>query len=104
MCINTLGIAESTSQPLPLTEPITIAPNPCSRAMRIILDLPVDGEPTSLYLYDVLGRLQDVIWQRNSRPPESFIYQPPADIASGVYYLVIDIADMRYKERAVLVR
>ncbi len=83
---------------------VNVSPNPFSRIARFEFCISPLHTPTSLYLYDISGRVQDIIWQESNQLPKSFVYQPATHITSGIYYLVLDVAGVRYVRRVVLVR
>ena len=83
---------------------INVSPNPFSGATRFEFGVSSLHTPTSLYLYDVTGRVQDTLWQKSNQLPNLFIYRPPMHISSGVYYLVLNAEGMRYLHKVVVVR
>lgn len=84
--------------------PFLIYPQPCSRSAMLVFNIPNTKYTSSLYLYDAAGRKQDVIWQRNCQLPTSFEYQLSDNLASGIYYLVLEVAGARYTKRLIVVR
>ncbi len=102
-CINTLGLEENTSRPLQVSRPITITPNPCSKEMKITLSLPEDGEPISLYLFDVTGRLVETVCFNRILVSQSFTHYLSVGIATGIYYLILETKGEKYTQKVTII-
>lgn len=99
-----VGVSESKMDGFPSTDIIRVSPNPFTDQTMIRFNIPTTNSLVSLYLYDVTGRLQDVIYKNNNKIQPSFLYKPSKNIPSGVYYLVLETEDAGYTKRLVIMR
>jgi len=83
---------------------ISIYPQPCTRSATLVFNTLNTRRIASLYLYDAAGRKEDVIWRDYREIPKSYVYHIPAEITSGIYYLVLNTDGPRYAKRLLVIR
>jgi hypothetical protein len=81
---------------------INIFPNPLTKFAKIKFNISESNLKSSLYLYDITGRLKETIWE-NNKIPESYYYRPHENLTSGIYYLLLEIEDKKYTEKLIIV-